>query len=509
MPGAKRNVVGRTGSFVRSSNVSSANINGRSNSGERASTNGAEDKRLDEIYGGRSLAPKHIPIPAVPVDGQLGFEALSFVVSIIAACLQLLNLYRTVWWLPNSYNGYTMNFYLIDPYLVVFIFTTAAYRFLYMLLRQIIDVSLPIQLVSAKLTIRNIIRSSLLVVVKSVLGWSLYHMIEKHNSMKIFYLCYPPSLCSDRYRSIVCDLLYWKKFTRTLLRSAKALLLAILSRNDTCSRRSLSVYFVMFGIQTTPFSDISYSSENEERKTKYVLDKPLHNCSLNASAIRAEVYTLRLDFNRRLKQALFSSSASVYVCVVAPIIFVPPYLHFNVMWVVQHVILFWLGRICAYFAQVYPFRYCDELHRAAMHLGRWVKIENRNNHIYAEPWNETILWSQGSIVSHNQEVYRSEGLCTAAEPGNLSHSRFYGLFNNRVTLLSPILALQLLLVNIQLFILLGVTEWYQILSTILLLIIHYYTLFKMARDFLVSWKVYRAEQIIQEKFQTVVNSVAQ
>ncbi|XP_018406097.1 PREDICTED: transmembrane protein 39A-A [Cyphomyrmex costatus] len=463
MPGAKRNVVGRTGSFVRSSNVSSANINGRSNSGERASTNGAEDKRLDEIYGGRSLAPKHIPIPAVPVDGQLGFEALSFVVSIIAACLQLLNLYRTVWWLPNSYNGYTMNFYLIDPYLVVFIFTTAAYRFLYMLLRQIIDVSLPIQLVSAKLTIRNIIRSSLLVVVKSVLGWSLYHMIEKHNSMKIFYLCYP----------------------------------------------SLSVYFVMFGIQTTPFSDISYSSENEERKTKYVLDKPLHNCSLNASAIRAEVYTLRLDFNRRLKQALFSSSASVYVCVVAPIIFVPPYLHFNVMWVVQHVILFWLGRICAYFAQVYPFRYCDELHRAAMHLGRWVKIENRNNHIYAEPWNETILWSQGSIVSHNQEVYRSEGLCTAAEPGNLSHSRFYGLFNNRVTLLSPILALQLLLVNIQLFILLGVTEWYQILSTILLLIIHYYTLFKMARDFLVSWKVYRAEQIIQEKFQTVVNSVAQ
>ena len=84
-----------------------------------------------------------------------------------------------------------------------------------------------------------------------------------------------------------------------------------------------------------------------------------------------------------------------------------------------------------------------------------------------------------------------------------------GLFNNRVTLLSPILALQLLLVNIQLFILLGVTEWYQILSTILLLVIHYYTLFKMARDFLVSWKVYRAEQIIQEKSQTVVNPVAQ
>lgn len=108
MPGGRRNAVSRTGPTARSGNASSANTNGRSNSGERSSVNGADDKRLDEIYGGRSLAPKHIPIPAVPVDGKFSFEILSVVVSIIAACLQLLNLYRTVWWLPNSYNGYTM-----------------------------------------------------------------------------------------------------------------------------------------------------------------------------------------------------------------------------------------------------------------------------------------------------------------------------------------------------------------------------------------------------------------
>jgi len=110
MPGGRRNAVSRTGSTARSpsSNVGLTSSNGRSNSGERANANGMDDKRLDEIYGGRSLAPKHIPIPAVPVDGKLSFEALSLVVSIIAACLQLLNLYRTVWWLPNSYNGRSM-----------------------------------------------------------------------------------------------------------------------------------------------------------------------------------------------------------------------------------------------------------------------------------------------------------------------------------------------------------------------------------------------------------------
>lgn len=110
MPGGRRNAVSRTGPTARSSsgNASSPNANGRSNSGERASANGADDKRFDEICSGRSLAPKHIPIPAVPVNTRLSFEALSLVVSIIATCLQLLNLYRTVWWLPNSYNGYSM-----------------------------------------------------------------------------------------------------------------------------------------------------------------------------------------------------------------------------------------------------------------------------------------------------------------------------------------------------------------------------------------------------------------
>lgn len=65
------------------------------------------------------------------------------------------------------------------------------------------------------------------------------------------------------------------------------------------------------------------------------------------------------------------------------------------------------------------------LHRAALHLGRWIKMENRNNHIYAQPWNEMVLWPHGSIVRHNREIYRSEGLCTAAEPGNLNHYRFH------------------------------------------------------------------------------------
>ncbi|XP_015429142.1 PREDICTED: LOW QUALITY PROTEIN: transmembrane protein 39A [Dufourea novaeangliae] len=463
MPSGRRNAASRNGQTKSQTGFSgSTNTAIRSNSGERIAGSGGDDKKSEDFCGIKTLVPKHVPIPIVPVDGHLTFETLSLIVSIIAASLQMLNLYRTVWWLPHSYNNYSMNFYLIDPYLLIFIVTMIARQFIYSLLRQFIDISSPVHWLSAA---QKIMRIILLIIVMSILCWCLYHMAERHNSMKIFYLCYP----------------------------------------------SLSVYFVMFGMSVAPFFDISTAtlSSKDDKKTKYLLDKPLHNCSLNASAIRAEVSTLRSDFNRRLKRALFASSSSAYICGIAPIIFVPQHLHFNVSWVVQHVIMFWIG-MCFYKTDEYPlFRYCDVLHRAALHLGRWVKIENRNNHTYAQTWNDSVLWPHGSIVRHNKETYRSEGLCTVAEPGNSNHYRFYALFNNPTMLLCSLLGLQLLLVGAQLFILLRSNDWYQVLSITLLLLINYYPLFKITRDYLICWKVYHAEQIIQEKSQMCSNPVVQ
>ncbi|XP_033342200.2 transmembrane protein 39A isoform X1 [Megalopta genalis] len=459
MPGGRRNGASRNGQTKSQTSFSgSTNATVRSNSGERATGCGVDDKKSDDLCGVKTLVPKHVPIPIVPVDGHLTFEALSLVVSLVAASLQMLNLYRTVWWLPHSYNSYSMNFYLIDPYLIIFIVTMMARQFIYSLLHRLIDMSVPVRWLY---TAQKVMRIILLIIVMTVLCWCLYHMAERHNSMKIFYLCYP----------------------------------------------SLSVYFVMFGMSAAPFFDISTASvcNKDEKKIKYPLDKPLHNCSLNASAIRTEVATLRSDFNRRLKRALFTSSSSAYICGIAPIIFVPQYLHFNVSWVVQHVIMFWIGKISAHFSQAYPVRYCDVLHRAALHLGRWVKIENRNNHTYAQAWNDSVLWPHGSVVRHNKETYRSEGVCTVAEPGNSNHYRFYALFSNPTMLLFSLLGLQLLLVGTQLFILLRTTDWYQVLSITLLLLINYYPLFKITRNYLICWKVYHAEQIIQEKSQLCSN----
>lgn len=109
MPSGRRNAASRNGQIKSQTGFSgSANSTIRSNSSERTNGNGVEDKKLEELCGMKTLVPKHVPVPVVPMDGHLTFEALSLVVSIIAASLQMLNLYRTVWWLPHSYNNYSM-----------------------------------------------------------------------------------------------------------------------------------------------------------------------------------------------------------------------------------------------------------------------------------------------------------------------------------------------------------------------------------------------------------------
>lgn len=109
MPGGRRNAASRTGTTGKSGSAysSSTHISGRSNSGERTVGSSTDDKRINEILG-RSLAPKHVPLPVVPVDGQLTFEIMSLAISIMMTCMQLLNIYKTVWWLPHSYNYYAM-----------------------------------------------------------------------------------------------------------------------------------------------------------------------------------------------------------------------------------------------------------------------------------------------------------------------------------------------------------------------------------------------------------------
>lgn len=75
-------------------------------------------------------------------------------------------------------------------------------------------------------------------------------------------------------------------------------------------------------------------------------------------------------------------------------------------------------------------------------------------------------------------------------------------FNNPAVVQCMVVGLQLSLVGLQIVILVRVSEWYQVVSLALLLFANYYTLFKLSRDYLVCWKVYKAEAMIQDKISS-------
>ena len=65
--------------------------------------------------GFSGLASKILPL--MPTDGALTFEIIIFGFMFVSLLLQYLNLYRSVWWLPHSYNNNAVvrwRFYILE-----------------------------------------------------------------------------------------------------------------------------------------------------------------------------------------------------------------------------------------------------------------------------------------------------------------------------------------------------------------------------------------------------------
>lgn len=405
-----------------------------------------------EGISSKVVSPRHIPVPSLPQDSSVLFEVVMFTFTAMATFLQFLHLYRSVWWLPQSYTRYSMNFYLIDPYLVGFIGTILGRRLVYSIICHVLMMWTP---PSVWTVLQQLVRLLLLGLVLTCLVWCAYNIMQNHPIVNIFYLCYP-----------------------------------------------LSVYFILFGLSITPFFDVmalpSFLSE-ESKAAARILGKPLHSCSMSPQTIREEVDYLKTDFNNRMKQILFSSVLNAYYAGFVPCCFAQNFLYYDLYWATQHLTFVWFGCFTMYLVHCYPVKYCDTLHRAALHLGKWARVEGRSCHLPSHLWAESTLWHQGALVKHCKELYKAEGISNAAEPGNQSHTRFYTIFNNPSVPLCSLVGFQLSLVVLQVVILIRASEWYQIVSLALLLFANYYTLFKLSRDYLVCWKVYKAEAMIQDK----------
>ena len=157
------------------------------------------------------------------------------------------------------------------------------------------------------------------------------------------------------------------------------------------------MYFLLFGLVGEPFLELlpDFSEANSvSSKVKIFQDNAgVYHCSnsmsnyanpspINPDLVRSEVQVLTSDFNSRLKQIMFNALVSTYYATFVPCVFTPSALSYETPWVFRHGILVFFGCGVLYTIQIFPPTYIHMLHRTAVKLGQWSKIEGRISHAF-------------------------------------------------------------------------------------------------------------------------------
>uniref|UniRef100_A0A182NSZ0 Transmembrane protein 39A n=1 Tax=Anopheles dirus TaxID=7168 RepID=A0A182NSZ0_9DIPT len=382
--------------------------------------------------------PKHVPYPNVEKSSELMNELFLFCFTIIASATQFLHLYRSVWWLPNSYNRQAVNFYLIDWDLAIFIDIMASRRLLYCCILKFLDVNCPEAYVELSKKVAKYTFLAFVAVSFVGCGAQIY---QKASYIHLFVLSYP-----------------------------------------------LVLYLMIFGLNLEQFLRTIVDTE-----PNCINGMPLHSCSSNPSSIRAEIDALKTDFNNRCKQVIFTSLLNAYYAGFVPCVLASKHLYYNNFWTTQHLACVFVGGFTMCVTYCFPMRYCDVFHRAALHLGQWHRVNNRSSSLPTYTWSKTNVYPHGTYVRHLGEVYRSVGYCTSAIPANSSHYRFYAIFSNHILIYMILFGLQMVLIVLQLAIFALTPEWQNVLSVGFLLLANFFTLFRIARDYFIARRIYASE----------------
>lgn len=412
------------------------------------------------VYAALNNNPINYPLPSLPADGQVVFELIIFAYSMVAMLLQHLHLYRSVFWLPHSYNTEAVNWYLIEWNIISFATLFLGRRIIWLCIKGLITLITPSNW-----------SQSFIIVARSLASFAIL--------MNLFYIIY-------------------------------VILLKYPLVNLFCLIYPVVLYFVLFGLSGEPFLElIPITSQGKmklqvDRSGVFRINSPMgcsssstcsSSMSSNPESVRSEVAMLKTDFNMRIKQAAFNSVCSAYYTTFVPLSFTTGYLYYEISWVSRHVILVWVGCFTLYACQLFPIAYTHLMHKSSVcALGFWSKIDGRVSHNFYHQWSPSLFWSKGVIVRHGKDLYRAEGIVNAAEPGNNSHNRFSWLFSDVSFPALVLLVIQTGLVVAQHVSLSLSVFWYMLISEAILLFANYYACFKSFRNFYVLSKVQCCEE---------------
>jgi len=438
------------------------------------------DERSDVVPGSGLLPlPRHAHIPDIPQESNLLYEAVVFLFALISLGLQYINLYKTVWWLPHSHINYALNFYLIDPYLVIVLVVIMSRRLLWCFVKEVYGGSTG---TGCWYWLVQVFKLTVMVQLSGLLAWTGYNVLLRNTLIYTLFLCYPLVMYMILFGFNVRAL-----FSRLLPPPATTQLPKSPEKAGT-PKRERSQRDLM-----SPRDSLS----RENSASRFIHDlcrEPiLHACSTSSESVRDEVDCLKTDFNVRIKQVLFNSMLCAYYMGFIPICFAQNTLYYDTWWVGQHVVLVWISSFLMFMVHFLPPKYIDTLHRSALHLGCWGKVEGRHAHVPYNAWSELQIWPHGALVKHVRGLFKAEGVNNSAEPGNSMHYRFYLLFHRPLRVTNWLLGLTWALIIYEFLLLLQATEWSHIIALAFLLFCNYYMLFKLTRDRMVLSRAYKDE----------------
>ncbi|XP_078472564.1 transmembrane protein 39A-A-like isoform X2 [Lampetra fluviatilis] len=446
-------------------------------SGRNGTASGLNSPPLAAASGPYQI--KHARVPDVALDSGLVFEALLLAYLLLALCMHYVNLYKTVWWYPpeGPPSHTSLNFHKIDYHLVAFIGVLLSRRLVWTLVTEVSQWQARPSPAAWRYATLVLARLVLLTGSGWTLCWALINLFRSHSFINLLFLCYP---------FLVYIPLYGLHHEGVRGSDGGG---SELTASPPPSPRKPAEGSDGEESKPRPYRALILETLREQFHSGDSI--PTHACVLSPDLVRAEVHMLKTDFNKRIKEILFNSLFSAYYVAFLPLCFVKSTQYYDMRWSCEHLILVWVNTFVMLTSQLLPPRYCDLLHRAATHLGRWHRLESgAYSHTPQHAWSETTIWPQGVLVRHNKGLYKAVGSCNVAVPSDASHSRFYFLFHKPLRVLNSLLVLEGGVVVYQLYWLARSDRWNHALSAALLLFANYCLVFRLLRDRLLLGRAY-------------------
>ncbi|KAA3681137.1 uncharacterized protein DEA37_0007318, partial [Paragonimus westermani] len=435
---------------------------------------------------------KHVTFPAFPSFSFTLFSWFLIVLSTVAIVIQYLNVYKTVWWIPNTSSPYGIDFDLIDPYLLTHCLLMLLIPRLYVMVVQPLDAHFRLR--------PQFLFSSPLI------GLVLYHHDQLLSILKAIRtrLSRIHSRRSKQTASSAQTTMSIVSASQNCLSKLKHCVNKIVSvtADWPTSSPTSALFPVRYVTVSTNASSLgafphffqtAYYTVDPQTKSLLLLR---HQCLTNsAEQIREEVNLYRRDFNTRLFDVLYGSCYIAYYSCTLPIMFVKPTsLVYDLSWCVQHALITWVAAFLLHWYYHIPCDYLDVLHRSALHLGTWEPCELRAGHAQLNAWSPQQIYPEATYVRHIRGQFCSSGCHTAAEPGNTSHSRFHLLFGAPLRPISVLFFVALVVPVYQLYSLRWVFEWYKLIGLSATGLLGLFNLYFHSRQFMLVLRVYESEK---------------